>query len=519
MRKIFLTVSALLFIFGAQAQKGFKTKSISIFKNGTAFYIKNANVDTEDGNYTVSEELPMPLFGTFWMFSKSKELGAISSFDAEVEKPTEAVSIKDMLKANVGATVVLHKGDETVEGKIEKASDNIVVLTKSGKWSVVEIAGISKMELTSEPNLRYDLKQKQRVLHVNFLSKKAKQDVDLMYLQSGLGWLPNYLIELTDKDKAQLTLRATVINDAEDIKNTDISFVVGVPNFKYAKTTSPLFGVHQVAGFLGQLGNRYQNLRNEMDNFSNTIASQSITYGTDADWAGASFTPSAVDGAAHEDLYFYNIKNVSIKKGGRSLHQILQTEIPIEHIYEADLPQNGSNDIYRRSLDFSSNHKNQVWHSIKVNNNSGKPFTTGTAMVTTIVDGKRKPISEDKLTFTPDKGHSFLKLTMAPEVNIIDNEEEVARVENKKKTHNYFYDEVTVEGEIKVRNYKDEKIALNVRRTIVGQLESSNPEWLKSKRVAIYGNLNNTNDVCWELEMEPNEKKTIKYKYKILIRR
>jgi hypothetical protein len=519
MKNIILISTALMICTLMQAQEGFKTKSISIFKNGSAFYIKNATVNTKDGGYTVSEGLPAPLFGTFWMFSKSKELNGISSFDDDVKKKTDVISIHDMLLANLGSEVTLFSGEDQLKGKIEKVNAKIVVLSNGGKWSAVELSGVRKMELESEPNMQFDLEQKQKVLHVNFLSKKPKQELDLMYMQKGLGWLPNYLIELKDEKTAQLTLRAAVINDAEDIENTDISFVVGVPNFKYAHMVSPLFGTKEVASFLGGLGNRYSNLRNEMDNFGNSIASQSISYNVDEDWAGNSFTPSSVDGASHEDLYFYNIKNVSLKKGGRALHTILQTEVPIEHIYEVDLPQNGNNDIYRRSLNFSSNHSNEVWHSIKINNNCGKPFTTGTAMVTKLTDGKRKPISEDKLTYTPDAGHSFLKLTTAPEVNIVDNEKEVSRVANKKKDHNgYYYDLVTVEGEVRVKNYKDKKIDLNIRRAVVGKLTSSAPDWKTSKQVTLYGTLNEVNDVCWEIKMGANESKLIKYKYEILIR-
>ena len=61
-----------------------------------------------------------------------------------------------------------------------------------------------------------------------------------MYLSRNLNWTPTYLIELVDEEKARLTLRAEVINNTEDIENTNVNFVVGVPNFKDANQYSSL---------------------------------------------------------------------------------------------------------------------------------------------------------------------------------------------------------------------------------------------------------------------------------------
>ena len=63
-----------------------------------------------------------------------------------------------------------------------------------------------------------------------------------MYLRKGLGWFPNYVVNLKGEEEAEIILRALVVNDAEAIENANINFVVGVPNFKYNNILTPMTG-------------------------------------------------------------------------------------------------------------------------------------------------------------------------------------------------------------------------------------------------------------------------------------
>jgi hypothetical protein len=522
MRRTIISVGLVLMALATWAQPGFKTKSISVFKNGSAFFIKEANVETKNGSYLLSEKIPQPLFGTFWVYSTSNELKSLSSYKDTVATKTEANSMIELLKANKGMKLILHRKDDQIKGTVETVNNQFLTMNADGKWFATNWSDIIKVEFASKPNNKFNKEEEKQVVKIDFTSDKKKQNIEMMYMQNGLGWLPNYHIELVDKTKAKLSLRAVLINDAEDIENTDLNFVVGVPNFKYANMVSPLVGIQQVAGFLNSLGGAYRQMGNELDNriLANDIRTQSISYGIDNTNSGT-FTGTgfeSLDGKSQEDLFFYSIKGVSLKKGGRAFHDILKTEVPIEHIYEAQLSSNGENSNYRSALNFSENMHNKVWHSIKITNNSSQPFTTGTAMVTKKDGTTQQPISEDRLAYTPQKGESFLKLTIAPDVRIADSEKEVKREQSAKKYKGYNYDLVTVEGEIKVANHKNEKVALNVKRSIVGKLSTSTPDWLTSKQVRLYGLVNETNDVCWELKLDANEKKTIKYQYQIYIR-
>jgi hypothetical protein len=154
-----------------------------------------------------------------------------------------------------------------------------------------------------------------------------------------------------------------------------------------------------------------------------------------------------------------------------------------------------------------------------VNNNTTYPWTTGAAMV---VKGPEsaKPISQDQLNYTPINGNSFVKLTQAPDVKVKHAEKEIDRQDKAMKNpadNRYYFDLITVEGQVKIKNYKAKKIDLNIRRTIIGQLLETSKDWLKSDRVNRSGSQNATTDVCWETSVGSGEELVITYTYKFYV--
>src|SRR5690606_16223986 len=260
----------------------------------------------------------------------------------------------------------------------------------------------------------------------------------------GIGWTPNYLVQLKGKDKASITLRANVMNDAEDFENADLHFVVGVPNFKYQHLFSPLTSGQSLVDSIGaMLGNSwdYRSVSaNVMRQSTGAYQDQESDFGV----VGPDFQGLA--GAAAEDLYFYHLKDVTLKKGGRAFYDVLKADIPVEHVYESNLTQNGNSSYYSQGFSFNQLNHNNVWHSIKLTNNTPFPFTTGSAMVTKLDNGKDLPISQDELQYTPISGTSYMKITEAPDIKIEDIEQESDDSGPTKKFNGYDYKQLTVKG-------------------------------------------------------------------------
>ncbi len=512
------------------AEKDFGTKSISIFKNGSAFFLKSGKVKTQDGSYRITENIPAALFGTLWIHSPKGELKHISSFTDKVETKSQnrVRTFEDILNINKGKKVALHIGkNEIIEGIVEEIENvidtsselnliypnSIITFRTSDKWLTINTSEIRRVEFLENPNQLSEYKtiNNKPIVKIDFSTKKEEQPLDLMYLENGLSWSPNYLIELIDDNSANLTLRSEVVNNAENINNSEINFVVGIPNFRFANKLSSL--VDFINTYTPSL---------DANRFSNTLQTQSLTYGIEAemDFQPDFFTSDNEVGSSQEDLFFYNLKNISLKKGGRGHYQIFKTKIDIAHIYECNLETNStSKNYYQKDYLFQAENKNKVFHSIKLTNETNYPWTTGAAMV---VKGTEiaKPISQDQLNYTPIKGNSFVKLTQAPDVKVKHAEKEIDRQDKAMKNPadtRYFLDLVTVEGQVKIKSYKAKKIDLNIRRTIIGQLLETTTEWLKSDRVNRTGSQNATTDVCWETSVGPGEELIITYSYKIYV--
>ena len=509
------------------AQDDFQTTSISIFKDGTAFFLKSGTVDIKDGVYRITDKLPPALFGTYWMNTPNGTLSSLRSYQDTVEtvKNRTVWSMTDMLEANLGRRVLLHlPNSEVVDGTVQAVETDgidprrkqIITLRTNNSWRTVLLSEVRGIDFFDEPEQSYEHKEKsvKPVLEAAFTGTASKQDLDLMYLSRGLNWTPLYLIELTGEKQARLTLRAEVVNNIEDIEDTDVHFVVGVPNFSFASRLSPLIDFNQPEHALNMPAR-------EMNAFSNSLQSQTIGYAVMEDEMIDGAAPdTGLDGQAEEDLYFYTLKNMSLKKGGRGHYPVFTTDIDVSHIYECNLPQNTVNKYaYREEFLFSPN-PNKVFHSVKVNNTTKQPFTTGAAMVVKTSD-ETKPISQDRLNYTPIGGNSFVKLTEAPDVQIRQAEKAVSTIESDKKINRgrdtYFYDKITVTGQIKVKNYKSQKIDLNIRRSIYGQLQESSIPWLKAERINANGDINQLTDVCWETSVAGGAELTITYTYEVFV--
>ncbi|MGB1216777.1 MAG: hypothetical protein ACPG5P_02815 [Saprospiraceae bacterium] len=525
-----------------EKKKDLQTKSVSIFKNGTAFFIKEGKVKTEDNSYIMSKDIPRALFGTFWIHSPNDELKYVSSYKDYVTDKTEqlAVSFLDIIHANKGKKMKIHIVDSSISSKIHEGiveevvmknakgvetsvmNTNLIVFKTSSEWLTFSPSEIRRIEFLEKPNqlLERETTTQKNILEVKFNSAKKEQPLEMMYLEQGLNWTPTYLIELQNETSAKLSLRAEVTNGAEDIDNADMNFVVGIPNFKYANRLSSL------VDFLGIIYPQNRNYATQT--FSNTIVSPSVEYTEDVLTSGGSTfntnLGNGVRGDGDEDLYFYNIRNITLKNGGRGQYPIFSNNVSIAHIYECNLDVNPSTGgYYQKEFLFSQDKKNPVFHSIKLKNNLEFPWTTGSAMVVSKKSGGTRPISQDLLKYTPIKGESYVKLTESTDIKVKHAEKEIDRKEKDKKVpeknSSWWYDLVTAEGQIKIKSYKKKKVDLNIKRTIVGNLQESDVKWLKAERVNRSGNYNKTSDVCWETSINPGEELIIKYTYQIYIMR
>ncbi|MFH2144351.1 MAG: hypothetical protein ABIJ97_18130 [Bacteroidota bacterium] len=513
---IAIVVFSLTLLF---SQDEFTTRKIAVFKNGTGFFIKSGKVDAPDGKY-ILKSTPTALFGTMWINSLSTSIKSIFTLKEKSVEVKDAENIKQMLTGNINKKirVVMYDGS-AYDATIMDVKNDIVTFAAKEKWVVTDISQVRTIEFYEKPELTYEMKTNANQIAIEFATK-GKNDLYIMYLQKGIGWFPSYLVEIGDGDKANLTLRSTLINDVEDIRDAEISFVVGVPNFRYSYVESPLTSDQDLQSFINSLNYGAYGSMNSFDNsgvMSNAIMTQAISNVPASMTVPMNDSEFSAEVSNQEDLYFYKHTNVTIEKGSRATYDLLNTKVPFEHIYEVTLTANAAGGYYYSNT-YNDENINKVWHSLKLKNSTNMPWTTGTAMVVKKSDNSTKPISQDMLKYTPVGSDSYLKITISPDITVKDKDKEVSRIERSKKRNSDYYDLVTVEGSIVVKNYKDSEVKLNIKRNVSGDLKESNVKWEFTKLPAsYYYYINPTNEVNWELILKSGEEKEINYSYTIYV--
>lgn len=519
MRILFLILVMIINISAMAQQK----QVISVFKNGSAFFSKKVDVD----NTGIINELPDALFGTIWFSNENNNILSVSSKFASMKE--KAGNLFQLLKANTGKKIKLTlNSGEIIDATVEKAESSYILLRTKEGWKSVVDTNIRSIDFFEQPTDEFIKNDAKRVIQLHFSKPNPSPEVDLMYMTKNIGWVPCYKINLKDEKTASLQLTANFINDAEDITNAKLSLVVGVPSFAYNFLRSPVTSTQTLNDFLNALagGNNNNNLR-KGDVALTNIITQSFSQAGEAYNSGDDETMgnNFAEMSNSEDLYFYQIpSNVTLKKGDRAVYDLLNADVQYEHVYEVNLDPGTAQRIYY--FDYGENESkgkevpSKVWHYIRFKNTTTQPLTTGTAMVLKTEPGTIRPISQDKLDYTVVGGKAKVKLTISSDIEVLGSEVEKSREEKNKMENSYYYDLITAEAKIKIKNYKTTAVKLDVNRMVMGDMISSDHKWNVTKEITANSIVSNKkNTVKWEVELKPGESKEIKYQYKFYTRR
>ena len=269
-------------------------------------------------------------------------------------------------------------------------------------------------------------------------------------------------------------MQAVLVNDAEDLKNAEAFLVVGVPNFVYSDVISPM-ALQQTLVELMKDAEERDNRRRQSP-YSNALTGQRglsemdyMVGGVGGGIGSPAELRSAVEElTGEEDLFLYSRSGVTLARGERATYNVFSGGVSYEHLYEWDVPDTsrvnsmgGIENAYN-APDAGRATLNSVWHSLRLKNSTKFPWTSAPAKV---ISGT-KPISQDTLPYTPKGATSNLKLTVATDLRASREEREIGRQENAPHRPGYRYDLVTVEGTLKVKNYKSKDVPLEIRKQL-----------------------------------------------------
>lgn len=550
MKKLLLLVFLIVAVAGAAiaADVDTKVKTVAAFKNGLAFVYRSGDVQLADGWGTI-QEIPPAVLGTVWIGTTSVDapVEEVIAYKGTMSEAVDALNFLDLLEANLGKSVdvTYYSSDsatEKVRGRVmavpnrkapkpeEWSSDSssrpepqrgelVLIQQDDGAVIALDKSLIRSVKFGGgSPELKTKIDRPADGAKVRVKGKPKSATITMAYLEKGVTWSPSYLVNLVSDKEADITLDAVLANDVEDLQDTDVSFVVGYPNFAFADTITPLNVQQSVASFVQAL----MQGRSDRDSLSN-VMSQSIMVNSplasardSGGWRPdlAYSAGSSMAGETNEDLYFYHQPHVTLKKGDRAKYTVFSAKAPYEHIYlweVADLV-NTDDRGYRQGGDRQDAPEDQVWHSLKLRNATNQPWTTAPALA---VKGSM-PIAQDVLKYTPPKGQSNLKLTVATDIRAEQSEKEASRkVVNV--GHDDF-DEITVNGTLQIKSMKPAAVKMNVKKMLTGEVLQS--EGGKVSRVTKrLSAVNPKSEIEWDFDLAPGVEKQLTYQYKVLINR
>jgi hypothetical protein len=287
-----------------------------------------------------------------------------------------------------------------------------------------------------------------------------------------------------------------------------LTCLAGVPNLAFSHVVEPMAQQQQVSEFLASLGSSGAGsyghsaaARFRPNMMSNMMSQQVMSYGnsgSDDDSGDAKPQESA------DDLHQYRFRNVIVPKGSRVLLELFPTvELKYRDVHQAEVtlsayPQrNDSNTI-------------DVWHSIKVNNTSSCPWTTGPVLVTRGVE--QGLVCQSNVTYVSIGSDAQIKLTKSMAVSV--NHEEAVDSNSKSQTKKVLersYLRVDASGSFLLRNQKGVAVTLCLTVNLTGDLLTSSVPPTKNTEVGGSDMSNASRVVLFDATLAPRETKVIKY--------
>jgi hypothetical protein len=368
-----LCLASLAAFPGEAPDNELKTSAVAAFKNGLAFVIKQGDVRLENGVGRIAP-IPRATLGSLWITPNDTgtSLDEVVAYRYRVGRQQNLTALSDVLLANPGKTVTVGYGNEKeytgeIVGVREAAAPEpgseyavsaespsaavsatgppsaaarvapeFLLLKSEGKLLALHFRSITQVAFPTDTVLQTRQEEERQALRFKIKGATGHANLTMGYLENGLGWTPSYLMSLQEDGTAQITMQSVIVDDAEDLKNADVFFVVGVPNFAYSHIPSPMALQQTLLDFM-QAANR----RDSGSRYSNAIMGQAVNL-DEGGVAGGMISPapsfeSAVEnlaGSPEEDLFLYSRKSVTLARGERGTYNVFSASVDYEHVYQ-----------------------------------------------------------------------------------------------------------------------------------------------------------------------------------------
>ena len=530
-----------------------KPTHIMLFKNGYGLVSAKAdltNIHNKLNDFSsdapASITFQTPLFpnavqGTFWL-AWDGNITDIKSLYAKTSKKVVASNIFEVVRSSVGKTVHLkirESQDQSswITAKIievpqvcnDKCNNStshqmlpprfsqMVYIQNSDTITALNMHQIEQIRFDETDSLpmidQITPKQMLQFTSVapNRNTKPESIDFNMSYLAKGIAWTPSYVIDITgmtdSNPKGKISAKSIIVNDLMDMDNVTAELIAGYPHIEYQDAESALT-LKPLDQIIRPLMRGFGLAKEKSIRYTNRMPMAEMAMDT-----GSPSMPSIpVQGEMVEDLYFYKINNISLKKGERGYYPLFAADIPASSIYTWDIPD--FLDGYENYRMPNPNEPQTVWHSLELTNTTNMPWTS--APTTTTKEGRI--LGQDTIQYTPPKGKTRVKITQALQIKAEIQEQEISRKRGSERIDNRVYDLVTMQGTLVITNFKKDDVDIEITKLISGKLINVDKKPETTVAPLGLGRANSQTKIKWTENIKPGQRNkiTLRYRYTFL---
>ena len=490
---------------------------LTAFKDGHALVVREGPLPVEDGTAEVAG-LPEPLFGTFWpgVIGGGAKLASATAGYQTVTVERTPLTAEELLTAAVGARILVHEGrtedgdplvyeatilarptrspaerrrageeSDTGQPLLPQRGPTLLLQTDAGVRAV-PVGSIDEFTLLGGPDavprviedhaVRTGLTL--RVVPDGGGELPGEVTGELSYVQPGFQWVPQYRVVLGEDGEAAVSLQAALVNDLIDLRAARVNLVVGVPSFAFEGRTDPisLQVAYEKARSLGRRPAR--GLPGLSNSFQTRMRSPAAAPAADMmmESAPAPAAPSVGEGTRNEDLFVYEVSDVTLARGERMTVRVRDFSVPHEDRYAALFPA-----VPPRELIRSPDQQEQlarlltegnVTHSVVLKNTADAPFTTAPALLYRANErGRDTILAQGLMTYAAPGGESEIDLGTAVEVSTDLSETVTGRRSEPTPRGTKSTERVGLSGEITVTNRRPEPTTVTLTRLVPGVVD------------------------------------------------
>jgi len=524
-----------------------KLQQVALFKNGLGFFISEVVIPDNNDSFSFVP-LAAASHGTFWVSYPAKvQVKSLVAEQVERQESLDAITMSELLKANVGRRVKLWPSTEQApmvgtikyfaedrdrpspdpyapggateinRGYIPPYQPLLMIVETDTAEVCINPQSIHRIDfIEGRAERTFSRKSKSMQLAVKLDAPAGRQKLTVSYLAKGITWAPSYMVDISDGDKALLAAKAVVINEACDLDTVILQLVTGFPNLQFADVVSPLALKESLAQLLQSLirGESERGRRRE----AYVMSQRASGYSGGGQEAIMPEYGAAEAGKVAEDLFFYPVENVQLKKGTVGYYPLFTESVPYRHIYQWNIPDYVNEQeryVYNQRREQQREPEEQVWHCLRLQNSTKVPWTTAPAETVK----EDLILGQDTLNYTPVEGETTLKITQAVSVKAEQLELEIDRRRDAAQLYGHHYDLITVQGKLSVINFQDKSITLEITKTLSGEVKSSQPQAQIESLARGLLRMNAVRKLTWTIELKPGDRKELSYIYEVYVRR